>query len=664
MNLKYTALVPVLFIIPVYAEEQLLATARIQESIIVIGRESPTDYSTDLAGSVDVVTRDQLEYEHVNDTLELFNKIPGVYFSRFNQGIINTDVAIRGFAGEGSTPHSKLLIDGIPANLHNGYGELDQLFPLAMESIQVFKGTSDPRFGLFNLAGNYQVKTRNDSASKIEATVGSFDTRELQTYIGKENGQLKHSYFVGYRESGGYRDHTDLQKYSVSGRWFYELSPGTNLGLIARQAGYDGDAPGYLSQQQARENPTSSADYANQDGGNKTSRHLSIHFDKEITQKLKWQTKVYGQSFERERWVRFSDLGTLGNRYDDQEQYGVLTHLQWQIAETWALNFGADYEKQDVLEQRFGTVGQTRVRDLSNVQRNFDYDFITQGAYVQLDHTPSQLLNWNLAVRADRLDGNFLQRTGNGNVTARQMYDFGTLVQPKLNIFIVPIDQLTLFAHYGRSFQHPFGSEAYATGDTSARDVSINDGTEAGFSWEISPKFTVRTSYWEQKAKDEFVLVDGTQQNVGRTHRQGVDLGLNWHVNDDIYLWANYATINTKILGASVNVGNQLRSIPNYTSSAGLEYNITSEFSIRTHIDSQGDYYVNETNTGGKFGDYILLGMSFDYAMSWGNVNLQVNNLNDDYFEYVYDLGTDVAPDTIHSPGSGRSVSASISYEI
>jgi Outer membrane receptor proteins, mostly Fe transport len=660
--MKYTTFFLVLFAIPGYAEEYLLASTRVQESIIVIGKKSSAEYTTDLAGSVDVVTRDQLEYEHVNDTLELFNKIPGVYFSRFNQGIINTDIAIRGFAGEGSTPHSKLLIDGIPANLHNGYGELDQLFPLAMESIQVFKGTSDPRYGLFNLAGNYQVQTRSDTANKIEATLGSYDTRELQTYIGRENGQLQHSYFFGYRESGGYRDHTDLQKYSVSGRWFYELAPGSKLGLIARQAGYDGDAPGYLSQQQAKENPTTSADYANQDGGNKTTRHLSLHFDKEITQKLNWQIKAYGQFFERERWLRFSAASALQNRYDEQDHYGALTHMQWQVAEAWAIKLGADYEKQDILEQRFSTLGQSRERDVSAVQRNFDYDFVTRGAYVQVDHSPNQFLSWNIAVRGDQLDGDFLQRAANGTVTLRQMYDFGTTTQPKLNLFIVPIDQLTLFAHYGRSFQHPFGADIYTSDDTRARDVSINDGAEVGFSWEISPRLTLRTSYWEQHAKKEFVVVDGTPQSVGRTRRHGADFGLNWHVSDEVYFWANYAMVDARIRGASADSGNNLRGIPNFTSSFGLEYAMTNAFSTRLHLDSQGGYHVNEANLGGTFGGYTLLGASFDYATSWGNLNLQVNNLTDGYFEYVYDLAGD-GQNTIHSPGNGRNVSASISYE-
>ena len=289
--------------------------------------------------------------------------------------------------------------------------------------------------------------------------------------------------------------------------------------------------------------------------------------------------------------------------------------------------------------------------------RDFDYDFVVQGAYIHLQNSPADFINWNIAVRADKLDGDFTQRAANGVVTPRHMYDFGTITQPKFNLFWMPVDQVTFFAHYGRSFQHPFGADAYTTGDIHSRDVSINDGIETGLSWEISESLTVRTSYWEQKAKDEFVVVDGTPQNIGRTDRQGFDAGLSWHINQDIYFWANYATVNAKIRGASSNAGNHLRSIPNYTSSFGMDYSITSKFSARVHLDGQGDYYVNEANVGGTFGEYTLLGMSFDYAMPWGTVNLQLNNLTDDYYEYVYDLVGD-GQDTIHSPGNGRNMAS------
>lgn len=77
-----------------------------------------------LVGSVDILSRDQIKNEHVDVTMDLLKKIPGVYFSRFNQGIISTDIAIRGFNAEGSMPHTKLLIDGVPSNLHVGLSEI------------------------------------------------------------------------------------------------------------------------------------------------------------------------------------------------------------------------------------------------------------------------------------------------------------------------------------------------------------------------------------------------------------------------------------------------------------------------------------------------------------------------------------------------------------
>jgi iron complex outermembrane receptor protein len=153
------------------------------DSVVVIGKKE-FNLDKSLAGSVDVITRNKLKYESVTDTLELFTKTPGVVLSRYNQGIINTDISIRGFAGDGETPHAKLLVDGIPSNLFNGYNEMDYLFPSNIQNIQVFKGTSDASTGLFATAGSYKVETRKDTGKQLQLGYGSFDTRELQGYFG------------------------------------------------------------------------------------------------------------------------------------------------------------------------------------------------------------------------------------------------------------------------------------------------------------------------------------------------------------------------------------------------------------------------------------------------------------------------------------------------
>ncbi len=82
----------------------------------------------------------------------------------------------------------------------------------------------------------------------------------------------------------------------------------------------------------------------------------------------------------------------------------------------------------------------------------------------------------------------------------------------------------------------------------------------------------------------------------------------------------------------------------------------------RVHLDSQSGSYVNEENIGGKYGHYNLVNTSLDYATSWGNINVQVNNLFNEYYEYVYDQGSPGTLDTIHSPGNGINASVSVAY--
>lgn len=633
------------------------------DSIVILGDQSAKADTSHLAGSTDFITREELEDAHIDDTMELFTKVPGVYFARYNQGIINTDIGIRGFAAEGSTPHVKLLIDGIPSNLHNGYSEMDQLFPLAIDSVEVFKGTSDARYGHNAVAGSYAISTRSDVAQEIKATAGSYDSREVQGYLGRKDGDLEHSYFLGYREADGYRDHNTVDKYSAHGRWFYSLNEDSEVGFIARLAGYEGDAPGYLSTDVTRNVPKSSADYANQDGGDKETEHYSLHYNTALSNDIEWQAKAYYLTYERERWVRFSEASSLQNRFDDQEHMGLTSTLNWYINDNWQLDWGLNYEAQDVIEQRFGTIGQTRQRDNSNVIRNRHYDFDNVGTYLQISNTPNQWVEWNAAVRADRFRGDFVQYDALGNASPREMFDFGTIIQPKLNLFVSPTEDVTLFANVGRTFQVPFGASAYTAGDTSARDVSVNDGWETGVKWSPTADLELRVSYWEQEASDEYVTINGNAQNVGETKRKGVDLGINWYPADTLMIWANASLVDSEQVnsGNSDNTGNELRSIPDYTASIGANYQFAADWQASLHVDSQGDSYTNEANAGGKFSGFTLVNVGLEREMSWGSLNLQVNNLFDRYYEYVYDLSGD-GSNIIHSPGDGINANLSMLY--
>lgn len=125
----------------------------------------------------------------------------------------------------------------------------------------------------------------------------------------------------------------------------------------------------------------------------------------------------------------------------------------------------------------------------------------------------------------------------------------------------------------------------------------------------------------------------------------------------------NYSITDTEILTEGENKGNELRSIPDYTASVGSTYAITSDLTWRLHYDLQGDYQINEANVGGKSGGYALLNTNVEYKTSWGSVNLQVNNLLDKYYEYVFDFTSDASGTIIRAPGDGINMNISATYE-
>ena len=114
--------------------------------------------TSSVISSVDLLGGDILEQQPVLYSWELFRRAPGVMLTEFGQGTSSGKLSFRGFNGEGEVNAVKLLIDGIPSNSNDGnMPYLDMLFPLEIDGIEVVRGTNDPRYGLYNIAGNVTV---------------------------------------------------------------------------------------------------------------------------------------------------------------------------------------------------------------------------------------------------------------------------------------------------------------------------------------------------------------------------------------------------------------------------------------------------------------------------------------------------------------------------
>lgn len=632
------------------------SSMRIGEEVIVVGKSNEIQ-EVELSGTQDLLARDQLENEHVNFTADLFKKIPGVYFSRFNQGIISANIAMRGFDGEGSSPHSKLLIDGIPSNLHVGYPEMDALFPMEIDHVEVVKGTFDPRFGLHNVAGNVQMYSRQPGDDKeLELMYGSFDTYEAQGYYADEGQNFSQGYFLGTRKTAGYRDHSDLEKTTLSGKWFYDVSENVNLGLVARHFTYEADAPGYLTKILAHQDPTSSAAFSNTDGGEKTTDHLSLHLNYQVSDDVEWIVKAYHQSFDRHRWVKFTAISNQQERVEDEKQNGFVTVLSWKFHSDWLIQWGMDYEAQDNLHQRF--VSNERRR--GSVSRNHQFDFNHYGSYIQVEHQLTEKLQWNAGARVNRYTGEFTNLVNNQK---RDINDYGSLTQPAAGFNYQVTSIMSLFANWGRTYQIGSGISAYALPGKDV-EASENTGNEVGF--QLTPKIPVelRFSLWQQNASNELTAKpdgSGDFENVGETERDGWELLLSWQPAETWYLWASYTRQEAILAEPGVTnaaiKGNWLNHIPEYSAALGVDYQINSNWKLSLFNTTQSDSYVSNNNSLGKYGEYSLTELRIGFATGNHDINLQITNLFDDYYEYVW-----FDTETLHSPGDGRA--ANISWQV
>lgn len=641
-------------------------------AVTVSGTSSGPLATSSVLSSVDILGGDILEKMPVAYSWELFNRAPGVMLTGFNQGTTSGKLSFRGFNGEGEVNAVKLLIDGIPSNTNDGNMPfIDSVFPLDIDSVEVVRGTSDPRYGLNNIAGNVNINTRSGgNYNKARLRYGSFNTREVQLAKGIETSNWTQNYFFARQQVDGYREHADTERYSFSGKWFYTPDDGSyRLGLSARHYEADAQEAGYLSEADARQHPRLSNDFNASDKGTRRMNQLSVHFDTDLAETLAWSAKTYLNTFDDRRWTQYWRTSAQQERDAYETQYGALTSLTWRPEVDWlhgfALEGGSDVQKQNNRSERYRTV--QRVRQAQT--RDQDFDFNTVGAYVQAEIEPFESLKIVPAYRVDKISGDFTnQLTGQTS----DINDYGLIKQPKLSVVYSPWKYASVYANWGRTFQVGSGAAAYKVPPRNEDlQPSINEGWETGIKFTPASWVDGRVAYWRQDATGEVSrrLNDpsGESDNVGETRRWGYDLQVNLHPDERTEVWASYSWQYSKILEPSSALpqskGKEIDHIPHHLWNTGISYQATQALQLTAWMNGQTNYYLERENTQGTYGGYVLMNIGATYTLTETlSVDLQLKNLTDRYYEYAW-YDPDGAKDSLHSPGDGRALYAGLTVD-
>lgn len=637
-------------------------------TVEVRGRRLRRLQAREVLTSVSVVRQDEIRNESVNEPLDLLRRVPGVYTEQFNQGIITSEIGIRGFGTQGDSPALKLLIDGIPSNSHVGVPDMKAVFPLEIERLELIRGTNDSRYGLYAVAGSLQVFTREGgNENRFRGMVGGFDVQDVQAASSFENEHVSQNLFGGFRFAEGYREHSELQRYAVSGKWYVSPTDSLRVGVIGRLFRMDADAPGYLTLEQAEQDPRASVPFSSTDGGVQTTRHGSVHLDWELSDEVFWMLKGYHQRFRSERWVRFTEANPQQLRFAWERQTGALTQLTYRPGAVLGfadLGFsaGAEVQYQDNVFRRFAS--ENRIpREPTRAQA---FDVLNTSGFAQADVRPLPWLGFVAGLRLDRLDGELSNLlTG---APATPMIDFGNIWQPKVSAVVTALPGYDVYANYGRTFQTPAGDGLYTT---QALTWSKNDGIEVGVRTQPLPSLRVRAAYFRQTASDEVQLVfnsDSDSENVGETLRHGLDAEVHAQPLPELSLWASFTLQDTERVNPGANLavlaGTELDHIPRYLLKTGVNFQPLAEPLVASvWMHSQADYSLTNAfnyeviRPDQRHGGFTLVNLDVTYAWSAMTFGAHVKNLfNTRWDATVWNDGAV----TLVNPGDGLAVLASI----
>lgn len=622
--------------------------------------------------SVNVLPQERIENQPVYSNYELLNQVPGVLAGEYlGKGVGYGTVSMRGFNGEGVLNAVKLLIDGVPSNANDGNTYYIDMVPrLDIETVEVVKGTNDPRYGLHNIAGNVNLVTKQGgNYTQGRVTAGSFGTAGVQAAKGIENENVSQNYAFGYQRSNGFRDHSDANATNFSGKWFVKSGGGqSRIGLIVKHLQNEAQEPGYLTSAEFSANPWQMAPKSATDRDERRATQVAVQAESAVNGQLHVSGQVYMNELFDERYVKFPDSSRQERRLLDERHVGASVNATYRMGQTslgdTVLVGGVDTERQDNFNYRNRPATDTAA---NVVRRDHQYNFNTLGAFVQAAIKPTPKLTVTPAYRVDKIDGDAQVRvdTGTGAVAAGTypVNDYGLIKQPKLSVAYKVKESVTAYGNVGRTFQVGTGKAAFKTSSSNVLP-SINNGWELGLKLLPSSWFNSRIAVWEQTASSETrtLLANPANDtvNVGETKRHGVDLEFNGKPTSALGIWGGVSVQKAEIL----STGKEVDHVPHVLYSLGMDYRISHDWKVGSSITGQSSYFIDTTNPE-KTGAYTLVNASVGYKLNkTTDVDFQVRNLTNQLYRYSYDNVYVGSPGNFYAPNAPRSFFAGINFKL
>ncbi|MFO1339489.1 MAG: TonB-dependent receptor [Burkholderiaceae bacterium] len=611
------------------------------QSIVVVGTRL-AERPFDVPASIDRIGGDQIRDDHLQVNIsESLGGVPGLLARDRQNYAQDVQLSVRGFGARSTfgIRGVRLYVDGVPATLPDGQGQISHADLGSASRIDVLRGPFSALYG--NSSGGVLEVTTAEGFGAPTVGLGLAGGSDgvlranLQTQGGA--GEFGYTANLSHFETDGYREHSaarrDQGNLKLTWRPAEGALQGDKLTVVANsmslpeaqdplgltRAEYDADPRGV--------DPVA-LDFDTRKSVNQTQ--LGATYEHRLAADQRLQLMAYGGTRNTEQYQAIP----TGPQGSPKHPGGVIdlsrdyqgTDLRWTLdrrsgALPFAVVAGVAYDDLDehrrgylnYIGDTLGVKGDLR-RDENNSSTAFDQ-------YVQATLRPAA--DWR--VDAGLRHSQVKVRSRDHYIVPPNLDDSGhtdfSATTPVASVMYLASDELHFYASAGRGFETPTLNElAYRPDGSAGLNLALkparSNNYELGAKARLGPGQTLNAAVFAVRTRDEIVTQTNqggraSFQNAGKTRRDGVELGwtgqfagdwsaraaltwLNARYDESFYTCAGTPCSQPTLL---VPAGNRLPGVARTTAFAALQWAPADGWRAGVEMRSLDKVAVNDSNT-------------------------------------------------------------------
>ena len=624
-----------------------LAIAPLVETVTVTRTDQEL---ADVASSVAVVQRDQIEYAQRRTSLdEALRGIPGLFVqNRRNYGLSGgIGLSIRAPQPRFGLRGLAIIQDGIPITTADGTTEPGNVDLGSAGRIEVIRGPSSVLYG--NSAGGViNLNTTFDTSRPLTITpdvqFGSNGYNRQQVRLDGGNAGTQFMTSVSRFETDGFRQNgaAEITQANVVVRRVVTASTEIRGVFNLYDAPFS-ESPSFLNEEDARADAVRSSNGECLSGACLArERALVRHWGEGTTQGQGGVTVEHrfggAQMFRATGWGMWRDLDVIGaNQNIDLARTGFGLRSEYlggtqagSVDVEWAAGVDVSSQNDDRVEFGQQTDGTNGALALDQTE-----DVLSAGPFAQISIAPNDRVQFTAGVRWDYYDFSAGDRKlDDGDQSGDRTM---SAVSPSVGATFAAAPGVNIFTNVATAYETPTTVELSNTptgegGFNQELDPQDLRSFEVGVRGLIAPaRLRYEAAVYVSTVDNALVsfqnpLSQDFFSNAGKSSRDGVELLLEWLPDPSFntrfaYTYQNFVfeEFNT---GSADFAGNDEPGAPPHRIFAGFNY--TAPFGLRSGATIRwvDEFYVRNDNTVSNWA-YTVVDLRFGYDTRWGDVDVR-----------------------------------------